>query len=82
LQQDQSFVVITVDDDGNGIPTEQLEAVFEPFFRVESSRSRETGGTGLGLAIVRLVAHNHGGTVQLTNRSEGGLQAKMVLPIT
>jgi signal transduction histidine kinase len=82
LQQDQSFVVITVDDDGNGIPTEQLEAVFEPFFRVESSRSRETGGTGLGLAIVRLVAHNHGGTVQLTNRSEGGLQAEMVLPIT
>ncbi len=82
LRQDLSFVVITVDDDGNGIPVEQLEAVFEPFFRLESSRSRETGGTGLGLAIVRLVAHNHGGMVQLTNRFEGGLRARMVLPIT
>lgn len=81
LRQDQGAVFITVDDDGPGLPPEQLEMAFEPFFRGESSRSRETGGTGLGLAVVRLVAHSHGGKVQLTNLSQGGLRAEMMLPI-
>lgn len=82
LRLDQGAVVITVDDDGPGLPAEQLDAVFEPFFRGESSRCRDTGGTGLGLAIVRLVAHSHGGKVHLTNRPQGGLRAEMVLPIS
>lgn len=81
LRQDQGAVFITVDDDGPGLPPEQLEMAFEPFFRGESSRSRETGGTGLGLAVVRLVAHSHGGKVQLTNLAQGGLRAEMMLPI-
>ena len=82
LRQDQRGVIITVDDDGPGLPADQLEAAFEPFFRGESSRCRDTGGTGLGLAIVRLVAHSHGGKVHLTNRPEGGLRAEMVLPLS
>lgn len=73
-------LLVTVDDDGPGIPPEKVDAVFEPFFRLEASRSRETGGSGLGLAIVRLVVHSHGGRVQLLNRPEGGLRAVIVLP--
>ena len=73
-------VVILVDDDGPGIPTEQQEKVFAPFYRLESSRNRETGGAGLGLALVRTIAHGHGGSVVLANRPEGGLRARMELP--
>lgn len=82
LQQQQQTVVIRIDDDGEGLPADQLAAVFEPFYRAESSRSRETGGSGLGLAIVRQVAQSHGGDVTLSNRPQGGLRAEMVLPIT
>jgi len=81
LQQEASQVIIIVDDVGPGLSQEHLGAVFEPFFRVESSRSRETGGTGLGLAIVRLVAQSHGGSVRLNNRPEGGLRVELLLPI-
>ncbi|MDP1900396.1 MAG: ATP-binding protein [Rubrivivax sp.] len=72
---------ITVDDDGPGLEAQELTRVFEPFYRVESSRSRETGGVGLGLAIVRQVARSHGGEVELLNRPEGGLRALMRLPL-
>jgi len=54
--------------------------VFEPFYRVESSRSRETGGTGLGLSIAKGIAEDHGGRLELRNRAEGGLEARLVLP--
>jgi signal transduction histidine kinase len=57
-----------------------LEKVFEPFYRVEGSRSRETGGTGLGLTIAKSVAEAHGGSLVLRNRAEGGLEAVLVLP--
>ncbi|GBD42727.1 Osmolarity sensor protein EnvZ [bacterium HR40] len=73
-------VRIAVDDDGPGIPPEMLERVFEPFVRVEASRSRETGGFGLGLAIARTIARSHGGDVRLSNRPEGGLRAELILP--
>jgi signal transduction histidine kinase len=59
---------------------DDLEKVFEPFYRIEGSRSRETGGTGLGLAIARQVARAHGGDVTLANRPAGGLEATLVLP--
>jgi signal transduction histidine kinase len=67
---------------GPGLAEAELERVFEPFYRVESSRNRETGGTGLGLAIVRQVAMSHGGDVTLTNCPQGGLRATLRLPVT
>ena len=54
--------------------------MFEPFFRLEASRSRETGGTGLGLGIARNIARAHGGDVSIRNRPAGGLEAVLVLP--
>jgi signal transduction histidine kinase len=74
------LVRITVDDDGPGIPAGELERVFEPFYRVEASRNRETGGTGLGLPITRNILRAHGGDVVLANREGGGLRAVVSLP--
>ena len=79
---DDDSLAIKVLDEGPGIPTEDLERVFEPFFRLEKSRSRNTGGSGLGLSIARTIARAHGGDVILKNRAEGGLSASLVLPRT
>lgn len=73
--------IIEIEDDGPGIPAEEMERVFEPFYRSEPSRSRETGGAGLGLAVVRSIARAHGGDVSLVNRSGGGLTARVSLPL-
>ncbi|MDR3018570.1 MAG: HAMP domain-containing protein [Delftia acidovorans] len=71
---------VTVLDDGPGIPAEHLQAVFKPFFRVEGSRSRDTGGTGLGLSIASQLAAAMGAELTLANRPEGGLAACLRLP--
>jgi signal transduction histidine kinase len=71
---------ISVEDDGPGLPADQLERVFEPFYRVEDSRNRETGGTGLGLPIARNILRAHGGDVVLANRPGGGARALVTLP--
>ena len=71
---------ILVDDDGPGIPQQDLERVFTPFVRLEGSRNRSTGGTGLGLPIARSILRNHGGDLILENRPSGGLRAVMQLP--
>jgi signal transduction histidine kinase len=71
---------IRIQDQGPGLPPAELEKVFEPFYRVEGSRSRETGGTGLGLTIARGIAEAHGGRLSLRNREEGGLEATLALP--
>ena len=71
---------IVVEDEGPGIPEAELERVFEPFVRLEASRSRDTGGTGLGLAIARSIVRGHGGDILLANRAEGGLCATVALP--
>jgi signal transduction histidine kinase len=73
-------VEIAVEDDGPGIPEDQLTKVFEPFYRVESSRNRDTGGVGLGLAIARTVVEAQGGTLVLSNRQPQGLRALITLP--
>ncbi len=72
--------LVLVEDDGPGIPPDEIERVFEPFRRLETSRSRETGGTGLGLSIARDIVRAHGGEITLSNRAGGGLRAQVVLP--
>lgn len=77
-------VELTISDTGPGLPAAMLETVFEPFYRMESSRNRDTGGTGLGLSVARSLAEAQGGTLILANRYEGhqvvGLEAKLTLP--
>ena len=81
LVREREEAVVRVDDDGPGIPADKLEEVFEPFVRLDPSRSTETGGVGLGLAIARGIARAHGGEVSLVNRPEGGLRACLRLPL-
>ena len=73
--------IVEIDDKGPGLPELELERVFEPFHRHDSSRCKETGGIGLGLAVVRSVARAHGGDAGLSNRPEGGLRARVTLPV-
>jgi signal transduction histidine kinase len=79
LHDTPSELQILVQDDGPGIPDEDLVRVTEPFVRLDASRSLDTGGVGLGLAIVRDVAAYHSGQLILENRAEGGLRASLVL---
>lgn len=72
---------ILIADDGPGIAMDALEKVFDPFVRLETSRSRETGGTGLGLSIAKTIIQAHGGSITLENRSKGGLLAIIDLPL-
>lgn len=80
LEDADDALRIRIRDEGPGIPQAELERVFEPFYRVEASRSRATGGTGLGLAIARTIARAHGGNVTLRNAEGGGLEALLTLP--
>ncbi|MBP2306014.1 ATP-binding protein [Azospirillum melinis] len=73
--------LIHIDDDGPGIPEAEFEKVFAPFYRLERSRSRDTGGVGLGLSTARSIIRGHGGDVTLANRAEGGLRATVTLPL-
>lgn len=74
-------VVLTVEDRGPGIPSNKLEKVFDPFYRLEESRSLETGGHGLGLSIARTIVRAHGGDITLENRKTGGLRAAVSIPL-
>ena len=80
LQEEGGIAIVEVEDDGPGLPEDELEAVFEPFRRAEPSRSRDTGGIGLGLTAARSIARSHGGDIVLFNRRGGGLAAKVTLP--
>ena len=73
--------VIEIDDAGPGIPDSELEKVFHPFYRLETSRSRDTGGTGLGLSVARTIIRGHGGDIGLANRVAGGLKVTVTLPL-
>lgn len=72
-------MVIKIADRGPGIPEDKRETVFEPFVRLEESRSRETGGTELGLAVARSIVHRHGGEIGLGEAEGGGLEVTVRL---
>ncbi len=78
MEEDQ--VWIAIDDDGPGIPDDQREAVFKPFFRLDASRNTGTGGIGLGLSIARDIVLSHGGDIQLHDAPAGGLRVLIRLP--
>ena len=84
VHQEGNKAIVTIVDGGPGIPEAQLEAVFQPFKRIEGSRSRNSGGTGLGLTIARIIAEKHHGSIKLSNMAtlELGLIAKLELPIS
>jgi signal transduction histidine kinase len=77
------FADIAVADDGEGIPPEHLDRIFERFYRVDSARTRASGGTGIGLAIVRAIVGAHDGTVTATSKGAGhGATFTIRLPTT
>ena len=80
VREDGRTVNVAIADGGPGIPESDIERVFEPFYRVEGSRNRNSGGSGLGLSIARNIAQAHGGAVRLRNLPQGGLEATLVLP--
>lgn len=80
VDDDKNRLVITIRDEGPGIPEHELQKVFDPFYRLESSRNRDTGGTGLGLTIARSIVESHGGKLALRNHPGGGLEASVTLP--
>ena len=80
IQTVPKAVEIVIDDEGPGIPEQELSRVFDPFYRLEGSRNRETGGVGLGLAIAQSIVQAHRGALLLSNRATGGLRTRIVLP--
>lgn len=82
LRCDEYSICIEVSDEGPGIPEASLQRVFDPFFRLETSRNRDTGGVGLGLSAARAIVREQGGELTLSNRSRSGLVARVQLPRT
>jgi two-component system sensor histidine kinase CpxA len=80
-EQGRGEAIINVRDEGAGVPEESLQDIFRPFFRMDGSRTRETGGTGLGLAITERAVRLHGGTVKADNIKGGGFVVEIHLPV-
>ena len=80
VQTEGDSVAVQIEDRGPGIASEDQEKVFDAFYRLDRSRSRETGGTGLGLTVAQNIIRAHGGTIALSNRAEGGLRVEATLP--
>ena len=81
LAQNQAGVEIVLEDSGPGLDSEQLDQLFERFYRAEGSRSRSSGGTGLGLSICKNIVEAHGGNIQATHSVMGGLKIRIILPV-
>lgn len=81
IEKEDDSLNIIIEDIGPGIPAEEIDKVFDPFYRLEPSRNPETGGIGLGLSITQSVIHSHGGDISLSSRPEGGLQICVRLPL-
>jgi len=80
MTMSEQSAIVTVDDDGPGIPAAAVEDMFRPFVRLEASRNVETGGVGLGLTVARTILRGHGGDVTMANRDGGGLRVSVTLP--
>lgn len=80
IENDDQSLDIIIEDEGPGIPPEEIEKVFDPFYRLEPSRNPKTGGIGLGLSIAQSVIHAHGGELSLENKPDGGLLVSVRLP--
>ncbi len=80
VQEEEARLVLKVEDEGPGIPAEEQENIFAPFYRIESSRNRDSGGTGLGLSIARSIARDHRGDIICRNLETSGLQVIVTLP--
>ncbi len=80
VEDGETACIIRIRDQGPGIPSEQLQTVFTPYYRLENSRNRDSGGTGLGLSIARDIAEAHGGSLLLNNTAAGGLEVVLSLP--
>ena len=81
ITEENNHLIIRVADSGCGIPEQYRESIFQPFFRVDKSRSRENGGVGLGLSLVWEIAALHGGDVRVEESSESGTAITVRLPI-
>jgi signal transduction histidine kinase len=81
LSCEEAALVVAIRDRGPGIPPDALDNVFRPYYRVDKSRNRTTGGVGLGLTVAQAIVQGHGGEITLKNRPEGGLEARIVLPV-
>jgi len=81
LSCEEMALVVAIRDRGPGIPAEALDNVFRPYYRVDGSRNRTSGGVGLGLTVAQAIVQGHGGEIILQNRPEGGLEARIVLPV-
>ncbi|WP_424628037.1 ATP-binding protein [Bradyrhizobium sp. SYSU BS000235] len=79
--RDHRYLIVTIDDDGPGIPQNMREEVFKPFLRLDDARNQDEGGTGLGLAIARDIARSHGGDITLGDSPMGGLRASVRVPV-
>lgn len=80
MQERDGFIIIRIEDTGDGIPEAERERVFERFYRLDDSRSRETGGTGLGLAIAKEAVTMHGGRIEISDGTEGGCAFIIIIP--
>jgi signal transduction histidine kinase len=81
LQLESPAIVLTVDDEGPGIPPDRRQAMLEPFNRLETSRNRATGGAGLGLAVARSLVEAHDGTIEIAEAPGGGTRVRIGLPV-
>ncbi|AXY00062.1 two-component system sensor histidine kinase CpxA [Vibrio alfacsensis] len=81
IQDNADALSITVDDNGEGVPEEELDAIFRPFYRVSTARDRHSGGTGLGLTITESAIRQHSGSIVASRSPLGGLQVQLVLPL-
>lgn len=81
IQDKTDTLTITVDDNGDGVPDEELDAIFRPFYRVSTARDRHSGGTGLGLTITESAIRQHSGTIVASRSPQGGLRVSITLPL-